>query len=613
MIMWMVRIKADRNLFRRALDRNVIAIGPPELGDLETFQSPQHLFDEVSTQYPNLTPRRKTNRARSLNLFSRAIFPGHTIVTYDRSERVYAVGQVIGQYKYDPTFDGKYVHLLDVKWLPNRVSRDDLSVRAKNGLSSGLELFPLSSAACEVVDKARNGTSIDELASACWKTIAYVSVRIYGALLAFHRAIRAAESYTLFFAVVGLLITALTMMLDLDDRTAERKFRAWQVIIDATRSASSSNDTIDADRSAGAAVSAGTPDARRYDLTSSTVYRESTEYLSRSFDGLLCYDWVNRASRILTGNHHRQCVFPKRESENLVGLAGPAANFSKSVLVGANLSASNYRRANFSGSNLTNVNFSESDLVSADFKGSDLTKANLANVNLSGADLEDAKLDHATLRNSYLIGAAALGARLNQTDLSGANLTDVSGLTQTQLDLACADEKNSPTIPEGLRWNGRPCPEWRGLRVEAESRCTDYSRRDYGFSIRKLGDDMPHAPKEFSPYTNRCFESQERTHVDHIVAISEAHDSGLCFADLAKRQRFVMDAANLTRVEPTENIKKGGKDAGEWLPKRNRCWFANRVVEVRLEYDLTVDRAEADALDDILKSCGSNELVRPRC
>ena len=54
--------------------------------------------------------------------------------------------------------------------------------------------------------------------------------------------------------------------------------------------------------------------------------------------------------------------------------------------------------------------------------------------------------------------------------------------------------------------------------------------------------------------------------------------------------------------------QKSGRDAAEWVPARNRCWFAGRVVEVRRAYGLTVDRQEAQALESILSSCESTAL-----
>ena len=48
-------------------------------------------------------------------------------------------------------------------------------------------------------------------------------------------------------------------------------------------------------------------------------------------------------------------------------------------------------------------------------------------------------------------------------------------------------------------------------------------------------------------------------------------------------------------------------------PDRNQCWFAGRVVEVKRAYDLTVDRREAAALDQILRGCKSTAMEPMVC
>ena len=75
------------------------------------------------------------------------------------------------------------------------------------------------------------------------------------------------------------------------------------------------------------------------------------------------------------------------------------------------------------------------------------------------------------------------------------------------------------------------------------------------------------------------------------------------------RARFASDLRNLTLASPRVNRhEKSGQDAAEWVPDRNRCWFAGRVVEVRQAYGLTVDRREAQALERILAGCESTAL-----
>ena len=154
---------------------------------------------------------------------------------------------------------------------------------------------------------------------------------------------------------------------------------------------------------------------------------------------------------------------------------------------------------------------------------------------------------------------------------------------------------------------GAAAETWRGLVVAPEQRCSPYDKkRAYPYPqsiereiVRRLG-------AVYGPYTGTCFASTRQTEIEHIVATSEAHDSGLCARNRATRARFASDLRNLTLAAPHVNRhQKSGKDAAEWLPERNRCWFAARVVEVRRAYDLTIDRREAAALERVLNGCES--------
>ena len=155
---------------------------------------------------------------------------------------------------------------------------------------------------------------------------------------------------------------------------------------------------------------------------------------------------------------------------------------------------------------------------------------------------------------------------------------------------------------------------WRGLVVAPEHRCSDYERADYRYSQSLEARIVALLGAIFSPYTNRCFEDTKETDIEHIVARSEAHDSGLCAADVATRREFSADLANLTLASPSVNRhQKGAKDAAGWLPDQNQCWFAARVVEVRRKYALTVDEREAGALETVLANCSSTALMAPGC
>ena len=84
----------------------------------------------------------------------------------------------------------------------------------------------------------------------------------------------------------------------------------------------------------------------------------------------------------------------------------------------------------------------------------------------------------------------------------------------------------------------------------------------------------------YGRYTGRHFRSTRETDIEHIVATSEAHDSELCAADVVTEQRFAPDLANLTLVGPLmDRHQKSEKDADEWLPRMNGCWFGCSTTE----------------------------------
>ena len=161
-----------------------------------------------------------------------------------------------------------------------------------------------------------------------------------------------------------------------------------------------------------------------------------------------------------------------------------------------------------------------------------------------------------------------------------------------------------------------PEPEktWRGLVIAREHRCSPYDKRDYPYSQALEQKIVQQLGTVYEPYTGTCFRSRHEVDIEHIVATSEAHDSGLCERDGAMRERFASDLRNLALASPdVGRHQKRAKDAAEWLPTRNRCWFAARVVEVRRAYDLTIDWLEAATLELILRECKNTEMELPRC
>ena len=195
--------------------------------------------------------------------------------------------------------------------------------------------------------------------------------------------------------------------------------------------------------------------------------------------------------------------------------------------------------------------------------------------------------------------------------ISGEGSYAISGDT---LALAITEPETAASTTVWVMGAPPPPPPpgtWRGLVVAPEVRCSEYDPDDYRHSD-SLKDAVLAAlgGKLYEAYTGAYYDHARYVEVDHIVAKGEAHDSGACDWKLSERRAFAHDIENLALASPRlDRGVKADRDAAEWLPDFNRCWYAGAVVAVRRKYELTVDEAERDALEEVLAGCGSTELV----
>ena len=118
-----------------------------------------------------------------------------------------------------------------------------------------------------------------------------------------------------------------------------------------------------------------------------------------------------------------------------------------------------------------------------------------------------------------------------------------------------------------------PAETYRGVTIAPESRCAPYNSSDYPYPqsveaqiVADLGGAL------YGPYTGTYFRSTRDTDIEHIVARSEAHDSGLCAAPAPVKAAFARDLLNLTLAHPRLNrSQKIAKDVAEWTPAVNTC------------------------------------------
>ena len=98
--------------------------------------------------------------------------------------------------------------------------------------------------------------------------------------------------------------------------------------------------------------------------------------------------------------------------------------------------------------------------------------------------------------------------------------------------------------------------------------------------------------------------------IDHVVALSNAWQTGAFKLTLAQRTAFANDPGNLLAVKGRLNSQKGDGDAATWLPPRKsyRCEYVTKQVSIKAKYGLWLTAPEKEAMLRILKTCPGKVL-----
>ena len=93
--------------------------------------------------------------------------------------------------------------------------------------------------------------------------------------------------------------------------------------------------------------------------------------------------------------------------------------------------------------------------------------------------------------------------------------------------------------------------------------------------------------------------------IDHVVALSNAWQTGAFKLTLERRTALANDPLNLLAVKGRLNSQKGDGDAATWLPpkKSYRCSYVARQVAVKYKYGLWLTAPEKTAILKILQPC----------
>ncbi|MET3805759.1 hypothetical protein ABIB25_002763 [Nakamurella sp. UYEF19] len=118
------------------------------------------------------------------------------------------------------------------------------------------------------------------------------------------------------------------------------------------------------------------------------------------------------------------------------------------------------------------------------------------------------------------------------------------------------------------------------------------------------------------PYTGRTIafvrgkNTSDDVQIDHVVALSDAWQTGAQNLTPGQRQDLANDPLELLAVDGPTNQSKGDGDAATWLPpdKSFRCAYVARQIAVKARYHLWVTAAERGAVEAVLGTCPAQTL-----
>lgn len=118
------------------------------------------------------------------------------------------------------------------------------------------------------------------------------------------------------------------------------------------------------------------------------------------------------------------------------------------------------------------------------------------------------------------------------------------------------------------------------------------------------------------PYTGKTIQftrgpsTSDDVQIDHVVALSNAWQTGAQQLSPLEREALANDPLELLAVDGAANQQKSDGDAATWLPsnKAFRCQYVARQIAVKAKYRLWVTQPEKEAINRVLADCPGQPL-----
>jgi hypothetical protein len=197
------------------------------------------------------------------------------------------------------------------------------------------------------------------------------------------------------------------------------------------------------------------------------------------------------------------------------------------------------------------------------------------------------------------------------------NAADTSAASKSQYETALAALNKLPVKGRAAKtgYSREQFPHWKDPDKNGCDTRNDILKRDLTKVVFKADTNNCKviSGSLLDPYSNKLIsfdlsKSASTIDIDHVVALSNAWQTGAFQLTLTQRTNFANDPLNLLAVDYKLNRQKGDGDAATWLPpyKSYRCTYVARQVSVKSKYKLWVTSPEKAAISKLLDGCISN-------
>lgn len=146
---WMVRAGRDAMHLETFVSKGLVAIGlSSRIGEEALNLTRKKLTVSLSQAHPDKSKYWASTQAGQLYRFVNEVKVGHPVVTYDSNQRIYLLGKVSSETRYEPGTVPYQPYVRTVAW-EGQIPRDAISVSTRNSLGAIQTLFRLNTEASE--------------------------------------------------------------------------------------------------------------------------------------------------------------------------------------------------------------------------------------------------------------------------------------------------------------------------------------------------------------------------------------------------------------------------------------------------------------------------------